>query len=63
MGSKIMLDGNLPDNPFSTGLDKDLVVATQGKPKPVGTTGAWAYDPATGHFWANTDSGNAETDF
>ena len=62
-GSKVMQDGNLPDNPFSTGKRKDAVVAVGAKPHPTGTQGAWAYNPKTGQFWANTDSGNGESDF
>ena len=62
-GSQIMLDGNLPDNPFSNGRRRDLVRVVHGKPQPAGTQGAWAYDPNTGHFWADTNSGNGEGDF
>ncbi len=62
-GCKIMQFGKLPDNPFSTGVRRDAVVVVRGKPNPTGTGGAWAYDPDTGGFWANTDSGNKEIDY
>ena len=62
-GSKIMQYGDLPGNPFSTGPRRDWVVAVSEKPNPQGTQGAWAYNPKTGQFWANTDSGNDEVNF
>ena len=62
-GSGIMQYGDLPNNPFSTGKRRDWVVAVDQKPKPWGTQGAWAYNPKTGQFWADTDSGNGEVDF
>lgn len=61
-GSLIMADGDLPDNPLSTGADKDGVVMTQGRPKQRSTAGAWAYDPQTGHFYADTLSGKEDND-
>jgi len=53
-GSSIMDDGNLPDNPYSTGGDKDAVVAgvTKGTVVAPGTDG-WCY--LNGEFWANSD--------
>ena len=62
-GSQIMMDGNLPNNPFSTGADRDIVREVDDKPTPRGTEGGWAYNPKTGHFWADTDSGNGEANF
>ncbi len=62
-GSGIMQNGNLPDNPFSTGSVRDAVVAVTQKPTPSNTLGAWAYNPKTGEFWANTESGKNEVDF
>ena len=62
-GSSIMQYGDLPDNPFSTGPRGDSVVAVSEKPSPTSTQGAWAYNPKTGQFWANTNSGNGEVDF
>lgn len=59
-GSEIMETGDLPDNPFSEGLDRDGVVLTSGRPNPTGKEGAWAYDPRTGGFYANTKSGMGE---
>lgn len=59
-GSTLMEKGDLPDNPFSTGPDPHHVVLTAHRPHPKGTQGAWAYDPETGRFYANTASGNEE---
>ncbi|PIQ86954.1 MAG: hypothetical protein COV74_02715 [Candidatus Omnitrophica bacterium CG11_big_fil_rev_8_21_14_0_20_45_26] len=59
-GCTVLETGDLPDNPFSTGSDPDGVVSTTGRPVPTGTDGAWAYDPRTGGFYANTKSGNGE---
>ncbi|GEM_PF-301197 len=59
-GSSVLQTGDLPDNPFSTGPDKDAVVTAVGRPNPTGTGGAWAYDPVTGGFYANTKSGQGE---
>lgn len=62
-GSSIMMDGNLPNNPFSTGERRDIVREVSGQPNPRDTRGGWAYDPKTGHFWADTNSGNDEVNF
>ncbi len=62
-GCSIMEYGDLPDNPFCTGADKDAVGEVGAKPAPQGTQGAWAYDAKTGGFWANTASGNGEINF
>ena len=59
-GSSVLETGDLPSNPFSTGPDKDAVVLTIGRPNPTGTDGAWAYDSATGGFYADTKSGQGE---
>lgn len=59
-GSSIIETGDLPDNPCSTGPDRDAVVLSTGRPEPTGTGGAWAYDPGTGGFYANTKSGLGE---
>jgi len=59
-GSSVLENGDLPNNPFSTGPDPDLVVSTIGRPEPTGIDGAWAYDSRTGGFYANTKSGNGE---
>ena len=62
-GSQIMENGDLPNNPFSTGAQRDGVIEVSEKPNPQGTQGAWAYDPKKGQFWANTASGNDEVSF
>ena len=59
-GCSLLETGDLPDNPFSTGPDHDAVVLAVGRPVPTGTDGAWAYDPNTGGFYANTKSGLGE---
>ncbi len=59
-GCSVLQTGDLPDNPFSTGPDKDAVVTAVGRPNPTGTDGAWAYDPVSGGFYANTKSGEGE---
>lgn len=53
---------DLPDNPYSTGSDKNKVVAgtTKGTPVTSGTTGGWCYKASTGEFWADTASGASE---
>lgn len=57
-----VLQGDIPDNPYSTGATKNAVIAgaTKGTPVTGGTTGAWCYRAATGEFWANTASGANE---
>ena len=62
-GSQIMENGVLPNNPFSTGAQKNVVDEASEKPNPQGTQGAWAYDTKKGQFWANTASGNGEANF
>lgn len=64
-GSAIMENGDLPDNPYSTSADKDVVVAgvTRGTPVTAGTTGGWCYKAATGEFWADTASGAGEANW
>lgn len=54
----------LPDNPYSTGSDKNVVVAgtAKGTPAAADTTGGWVYNAATGEFWAGTASGASEAD-
>ena len=57
-----VLAGAMPDNPYSTGDDKNAVVAgaTNGTPVTAGTAGAWCYKAATGEFWCDTASGAGE---
>ncbi len=57
-----VLEGSLPDNPFSTSTPGNDVVAgtTKGTPVTSGVTGAWAYKAANGDFWADTASGAGE---
>lgn len=57
-----VMEGSLPDNPYSTSAIKNAVVAgvTKGTPVTAGTTGGWCYRAATGEFWANTASGAGE---
>ena len=64
-GSAIMENGDLPDNPYSTSVDKDVVVAgvTRGTPVTAGPTGGWCYRATTGEFWADTASGAGEADW
>ena len=61
----VVLNSPLPDNPYSTGNNKNKVVAgaTAGTPETTGTTGGWCYKPATGEFWADTKSGAHEADW
>ncbi|MFT5052292.1 MAG: MSHA pilin protein MshA [Chlamydiales bacterium] len=60
-----VLEQQLPDNPYSTGANKNGVVAgtTKGTPVTAGTGGAWCYKASTGEFWADTASGASEADF
>lgn len=60
-----VLEGLVPDNPFSTGNDPNDVVAgtTKGTPVTSGTTGGWCYKASTGEFWADTASGAGEADW
>jgi len=63
--SGTILEAEMPDNPYSTGSDKNAVIAgsTKGTPATSGTTGAWCYKASTGEFWADTASGASEADF
>ena len=58
-----VLEGVLPDQPYSTGSNRNAVVAgtTKGTPVTGGTTGAWCYKAPTGEFWADTASGASES--
>lgn len=60
-----ILEQAIPDNPYSTGTDKNAVIAgtTMGTPVTSGTTGAWCYNQTTGEFWADTASGAGEASF
>ena len=60
-----VLQGDIPDNPYSTSATKDAVIAgvTKGTPVTAGTTGGWCYKAATGEFWADTASGASEAGF
>lgn len=60
-----VLQGKIPDNPYSTSAIKNAVVVgvTMGTPVTAGTTGGWCYKAATGEFWANTASGAGEAGF
>ena len=62
-GSQIMENGIFPNNPFSTGAQRNAVAEASERPNPQGTQGAWAYDTKKGQFWANTASGNDEVNF
>jgi len=61
----VMSNAGIPDNPYSTGSDKNAIVAgtTKGTPVTTGTTGAWCYKASTGEFWADTASGASEAGF
>ncbi len=60
-----VMSPDIPDNPYSTGSDKNAVVAgtAAGTPVTAGTTGGWVYDASTGEFWADTASGAGEAGF
>lgn len=57
-----IMSSGIPDNPYSTGADKNAVIegTTMGVPVTAGTAGAWCYKPSTGEFWADTASGASE---
>lgn len=61
----VMSNAGIPDNPYSSGSDKNAIVAgtTKGTPATSGTTGAWCYKASTGEFWADTASGSSEAGF
>jgi MSHA pilin protein MshA len=61
----VMSNAGIPDNPYSTGSDKNDVVAgtTKGTVVTSGTTGGWCYKASTGQFWADTSSGANEAGF
>ncbi|MDP3979825.1 MAG: hypothetical protein Q8Q33_00265 [Chlamydiota bacterium] len=50
------MGGDLPDNLFSTGTDRDAVRKCSGKPESEDDLGAWAYDPKTGLVYPDTVS-------
>jgi MSHA pilin protein MshA len=60
-----VLQGGIPDNPYSTSAAKNAVIAgtTMGTPVTSGTTGGWCYKASTGEFWADTASGANEASF
>jgi MSHA pilin protein MshA len=60
-----VLQGDIPENPYSTGATKNAVIAgtTKGTPVTAGTTGGWCYKASTGEFWADTASGASEAGF
>ena len=57
-----VLEGPLPDNPYSTSATKNDAIAgtTKGTPETAGATGGWCYKAATGEFWCDTASGAGE---
>lgn len=60
--STTVLEGPVPENPYSSGGTPNDVIAgtTKGTPVTAGTTGGWCYKAATGQFWADTASGVGE---
>lgn len=44
-----------PANPFNSSSDVQIATWAADAP-PVSGTAGWNYDPATGHFWANSDT-------
>ena len=60
-----VMEGVIPDNPYSTSATKNAVIAgtTKGTPVTSGTTGGWCYKASTGEFWADTASGASEAGF
>ena len=61
----VLSEAGIPDNPYSTGSDRNAVVAgtTPGTPVTTGTTGGWCYKASTGEFWADTASGASEAGY
>lgn len=57
----VVMAQTIPDNPYATGAVKNLVVAGTTK-GTADTAGSWAYNAATGEFWACTASGASEAD-
>ncbi len=59
--SGTVLEGQMPDNPYSTAKKANKVVegTTLGTPVTPGTLGGWCYKASTGHFWADT-AGSAD---
>ncbi len=60
-----VMEGIIPDNPYSTSATKNDVIAgvTKGTPVTIGTTGGWCYLASSGEFWADTASGASEAGF
>lgn len=60
-----VMEQDIPDNPYSTGGNKNAVIVgvTKGTPATAGTSGAWCYKASTGEFWADTASGATEAGF
>ncbi len=63
--SGVVLELDMPNNPYSTGTTMNAVIAgtTKGTPVTSGTTGAWCYKASSGEFWADTASGAGEADY
>ena len=51
----VVMEQSLPANPYQVNAP-DSVVTGVTKGTIVGTRGGWAYLPATGEIWANTNS-------
>ena len=63
--SGTVVQGDFPDNPYSTSATKNAVIAgtTKGTPATAGTTGGWCYKASSGEIWADTASGASEAGF
>lgn len=46
-----------PENPFNASSDVQIAAWVADAP-PVSGTAGWNYDPTTGRFWANSDTGD-----
>ena len=63
-----VVEGRLPVNPYSTAPDRPARQQARrgeqvGNTVTSGTLGAWCYNPETGEFWADTNSGSGESEF
>lgn len=60
----VVMQDVVGDNPFDTDTSKNNIVAGTTRCTVVGSSGGWAYNAATGQFWANTKtSGVTENGF
>ena len=54
--ANLVMNGDVPDNPYDTDGTGNNLVAGTTKGTVTGTSGGWSYNVATGEIWANTNT-------